>query len=246
MNAFVSEQVPEFLRGLGFGEGPGKWRHVGDLHLVTHAAFLEEAVGEKGELEWGDRALDRHLGDLHDQLAALPGCQLFAECRRTFEGVKVVDALAPFAAEHALGLFRSDARTRGDDEQVVADVAPVFQGHLVVMGIDALDLRDLEIDPLRHEGPLGFDDVLLLVVTEGIEEKPGLVVVTVVPVEHRDAPLATWQITPQVMRDHGAGGSTAKNEGSFFHGLDGVGDSNVIFQRPRRSPSLKPVAWSCG
>ena len=91
----LREHPAEVLRGDRFGERALQRRHVGDLDLVAHAALGEERVGEEGELQRRDRALDRHLDDVHDEPAALPGRELVAQRGRAVEGVEVEDALAP-------------------------------------------------------------------------------------------------------------------------------------------------------
>src|SRR6266568_1456342 len=84
----------EMPRGDRLGERTLQRCHIGDLDPVTHATLGEERVGEEREFQRRDRALDRHLGDVHDQLATLPARKLVPQRGGAVEGVEVEDALA--------------------------------------------------------------------------------------------------------------------------------------------------------
>ena len=74
-----SSMPPSCARGDRLGERALQRRHVGDLDPVAHAALGEERLGQEGELERRDRALDRHLDDVHDEPAAGQVAQLLAQ-----------------------------------------------------------------------------------------------------------------------------------------------------------------------
>ena len=59
------------LGGDGLRERPVERRDVDELDPVADAALAEVPVGEEGELERRDRALDRHVDEVDDQAAAV-------------------------------------------------------------------------------------------------------------------------------------------------------------------------------
>ena len=67
----LGEHAAEVRGGDRLGEGGVERRRVGDLDLRAHAALAQEPVGEEAELERRDRALDRHVDQVHDQPPAL-------------------------------------------------------------------------------------------------------------------------------------------------------------------------------
>ena len=69
---------------------------------------VEERIGEEDELQRSDRALDRHLDDVDDELAAFPEPQRVGQGLRTLEGVEVVDRLAVLGSVEARGLVGAD------------------------------------------------------------------------------------------------------------------------------------------
>ena len=59
------------LGGDRLREGAVERRRVDELGAVADAALAQVPVGEEGELERRDRALDRHVDEVHDEPAAV-------------------------------------------------------------------------------------------------------------------------------------------------------------------------------
>ena len=58
-------------RGDRLGEGARQRGHVDQLDPVAEAVLAQPGLGEEGELQRGHGALDRHLGDVDDEAAAV-------------------------------------------------------------------------------------------------------------------------------------------------------------------------------
>ena len=140
------------LGGDRLGERARQRRGVDQLDPVAHPALPEVGVGEERELQRRDRALDRHVDDVHDQPAAVELGQRLGQGDRTVVGVEVEDALPPLpAVEHAGRLVRPRLDAGGDDQVVVRQPGPVGQQHLVVVGGDPVDLAVDQVHPVRDE-----------------------------------------------------------------------------------------------
>ena len=206
------EHAAEVLGGDGLGEGTVEWGDVGQLHTIAHTALGEEGIGEEDELERRHRALDRHLDDVEHEPTALPFGQNLAEPSGAFQGVEVVDRDAVVVAVEALGLVASWVRTRGDDELVVRQLAPVDEGHDRLVGLDDLDLAHDQIDTGGEELRRGLDDVCRVVRAERDEQVAGLVVVLGFRVDDGDRPIVDRESGPQLVGSHRSGRACPENE----------------------------------
>ena len=136
---------------------------------------MEVPVGQEEELEWGDRALDRHLGHVQHQPAAIEVLHGLVKLERTVERVEVEDVALPAGPHQPIHLLRGDAAARGDDQVVVVDRAAVVELHAVFVGLDHVDPAQQQVYALRDVAGARPDDVLLTVDPERDEEQPGLV-----------------------------------------------------------------------
>ena len=176
---------------------------------------MEVPVGEEVELERGHRAFERHLHDAHDELAAFPALEGFAQRDGAVDGVEVVHGLAPFVADQAGGHVGAGLGAGGDDELVVVEDVSAGQVNLVGFGVHSLDLRDDEVDAGGDEPLRRLDDVLLRVHPERDEEETGLVVVGFVLIDDRDLPIVTEDGTKLV--DHHRSGGAGAEDDEFLH-----------------------------
>ena len=71
LDLLLAEQMGEVLGGDRLGEAAIERGREHELGVRADAALAQVPVGEEGELDRRDRALDRHVGDVHDQPAAL-------------------------------------------------------------------------------------------------------------------------------------------------------------------------------
>ena len=78
-DALAAEQPGEVLGGDGLREGAVERGRVDDFHVLANAALVQEPVCEECELEWCDRALDRHLHRVHDQAAGVEAGECVAQ-----------------------------------------------------------------------------------------------------------------------------------------------------------------------
>ena len=67
IDVLLREETTERLRRGGLRERPVEWSDVGDVDVVADAPLVEEPVGQEGELQRRNRALDRHVDDVDDQ-----------------------------------------------------------------------------------------------------------------------------------------------------------------------------------
>ena len=146
LDLFLAEQVGQMLRGDRLGEAAVQWCREYDLAACADSAFAQVPVGEEGKLDRCDRALDRHVGDVHDQPAAVEALQRARECHGPREVVEGEDALVPAGTGHAFGLLRLQAHAARDDEHVVRQHGPVVEQHLVALDPDFFDLVLVEAD----------------------------------------------------------------------------------------------------
>ena len=89
----------------GLGERSVERRHEDDLDAVAEAALTQPRLGQERELQWGDGALDRHLGDVHDQASVVQALERDRKRLGTLEGVEVEDAPPPLGARACPGVW---------------------------------------------------------------------------------------------------------------------------------------------
>ena len=81
LDLLLGEQVGEVLGGDRLGEAAVERRREHELGARADAALAQVPVGEEGELDRRDRALDRHVGDVHDEPAAVEALERAARAR---------------------------------------------------------------------------------------------------------------------------------------------------------------------
>ena len=150
------------------------------------AVLAQIPVGEEAELERRDRALDRHVDEVHDEPAAVEVLERRGQRGRALEAVEREDRLVPARAGHALGLLREQAGAGGDDEDVVVEHRAVGEVDGTIAGLDPVDLGADEPDALVQLGAARPDDGVRVGKPERDEEQPGLVDVAVVLVDDGD------------------------------------------------------------
>ena len=87
--------MTQLTAGDRLGERAVQRGHEDELGAVAQAVLAQPVVGEEGELQRRDGALDGHLGDVDDQASALEGGEVVAQRERAVEGVELVDAPVP-------------------------------------------------------------------------------------------------------------------------------------------------------
>ncbi len=186
-------------------------RREHDLAACADSALAQVPVGEEGELDRRDRALDRHVGDVHDEPAAVEALERPRERNGAGRVVEGEDALVPARARHSLGLLRLEPHAARDDEHVVRKHRAVVEQHLVAVDPDLLDLVLVEDDAVSQLAPARPDDLLELRQAEGDEEQPGLIDVQVVAVDDVDLRLVDVEATPQPVGGQGAAGPATED-----------------------------------
>src|ERR1019366_501338 len=72
LDALVGQQAAQFPVGHGLGEGAVQGSDIRQFNAVADAPPAEVVVGEEAELQRRDRALDRHVDDVHHEPAPVP------------------------------------------------------------------------------------------------------------------------------------------------------------------------------
>ena len=210
-DALLLEQRAEGLARDRLGERAVERGDKDDLGAVAKAAPGEEVVGEEGELQRCDGALDRHLGDVHDEATAAEACQPVAQGERALVGVELADLVVPLRAERAGDLVGARRGAGGDDQLVVGKDPAVGQAHCLRRRVDPVDLRHHQLDAVGDERALVAAYLFGRSHPERQEEVARLVVVDVVAVDDGDGPVLGGQGAVQLVDDHGAGGSRAQD-----------------------------------
>ncbi len=198
------------LGGDRLGEGAVERRHVGQLDPSRMPRSREERVGEEHELERRHRALDRHLDDVQDELAAFPGFELRLQCLGAVDGVEVEHRLVPLVIAEPGRLSGGRVGAGSDDQVVVREFGAVDQLDLVLLGLDEIDLAHHQLDARRDEATLWLLELLALVATKREEQEPGLVVVGLVLIDERDLPFSLVEYGAEFVGHHGSGGSRSE------------------------------------
>ena len=159
-------------------------------------------VGEEHELERRDRALDRHVDDVHDQPAAVEPLERLTECLGAGSRVERERPLVPPGPGQPLGLLGLKARARRDDEHVVRQVAAVLEPDGLAVERDRVDRSLVERDPGMELPTSRADDLVEMRESEGHEQKTGLVDVPVVAVD--DVDLGLVRLEPATQPGNGS------------------------------------------
>ena len=134
------------LRGDRLGEAAVERRREDDLGAVADAALAQVPVRQECELDRCDRALDRHVDDIHDERAALERGQCLGKRVRTFGGVEGEDVLHPARTGETLGLLRGEPCAGRDDQDVVGENRAVGEMDAVVVERHVVDVALVERD----------------------------------------------------------------------------------------------------
>ena len=87
LDLLLGEQAGQMLGGDRLREGAVERCRVDELGAVADPALAQVPVGEEGELERRDRALDRHVDEVHDQAAAVEALERAAAAPRRPPGL---------------------------------------------------------------------------------------------------------------------------------------------------------------
>ena len=192
-------------------------RHEGQLDPVAHLAVVEVPVGEEGELERGDGALDRHVDAVHDHASRVERPKCLRERRCALRGVEGEDVLHPAWAAHALGVLGLEAGARCDDQDVVGERCSVSEVDEVRVELDPVDLRLEEPDAVPQLALPGAGDLVCVGEAERDEQEARLVDVAVVPVDDGDLRLGVLVGAPEPVCHHRAAGPAAEDHDPLGH-----------------------------
>ena len=184
---------------------------VDELGAAADPALAQVPVGEEGELEWRDRALDRHVDQVYDQPSAVEALERTVQRLGAFGAVEGEDALVPAGSRQTFGLLGLQPHAGGDDEHVVWQHRSVVEQHLVALDPDLLDLVLMEDDAASQLAPARSHDLLELRQSERDEEQSGLVDVPVVAVDDVDLRLVGVEAAAQAVGGHRAARPAAED-----------------------------------
>src|SRR5579875_2529494 len=216
------EDGAQVLGGDRLGEGALQGGRVDDLDPVAHTTLGEEGLGQEGELEGRDGALDGHVDDVHDHPASFPVGELVCQGNSTLVGVKLVDALAELVPNHALCLVRPGRSPGGDDKVVVRELPVVGEEHSGGVGVHPVYLPEDEVYAVADETPTGLDQVPSPVGAEGDEQLPRLVDMVVVLVDDGDLPRRGVEPLAQPVGDRRPRSTSTEDEQSVHLVLLGL------------------------
>ena len=187
---------------------------VVDLDLVAHPPLREERVGEEGELQRRNRALDRHLGHVDDEPAAVAsraarraarsrrrGCR--SRARSAATRPRPCPGSGPAAAR--CRSRRPGSRTRGSDRR---RGAPRSRRRRPARS------RPRPGPHRREEAPARLDQLVRRVDAERQQQQTRLVEMGVVLVDDRDRPVARGQPPAQLVDRHRARGASSEDHQS--------------------------------
>ena len=146
LDLLLGQQAGQVLGGDRLREGAVERCRVDELGAVADPALAEVPVGEEGELERRDRALDRHVDEVHDEATAVEALERSLQRLGALGAVEGEHALVPARVGQALGLLRLQAHAGRDDEHVVREHRAVVEQHLVALDPHLLDLVLVEED----------------------------------------------------------------------------------------------------
>ena len=132
LDLLVREQRPRAEpRRPGLVKAPVERRGIGQLDPVADASFAKVPVGEEGELERCERALDRHVDEVHDETTAVEPLEPVTQRLGTGQRVEGECALVPSGPRQPRRLLRAEPRARRDDEHVVGEELPAREPYLL-------------------------------------------------------------------------------------------------------------------
>jgi hypothetical protein len=125
-------------------------RRIDEFGAAADAALAQVPVGEEGELKRCDRALDRHVDEVHDQAAAIEALERTSQRAGTRCLVEGENAFVPALAGEPFSLLGLQARTCRDDEHVIDERLTIQQHDLVVVRVDPRDLCAMKLDAVSQ------------------------------------------------------------------------------------------------
>ena len=214
LDLLLAEQIGQVLGSDRLREAAVERRCEHDFAACADSALAQVPVGEEGELDRRYRALDRHVGDVHDEPAAVEARQRPLERRGSRQVVEGEDALVPARPGHAFGLLGLEPDAARNDEDVVRECGAVVEQYLVAVDRDGLDLVLVEDDPVTQLALTRSHDRLDLRQSERHEEQARLVDVPVVAVDDVDLCLVRVEAVVQPV-----GGDRATRPAAEDHDL---------------------------
>ena len=134
LDLLLLEQAGQVLGGDRLRERSVQRCRVDELGAAADPALAQVPIGEENELEWRNRALDRHVDQIHDQPAAGEALERTVQRLGACGAVEGEDALVPAGAGHTFGLLGLQPHAAGNDEHVVGKHRSVVEQHLVALG----------------------------------------------------------------------------------------------------------------
>ncbi len=134
------------LGGDRLGEGAVERGRVDELGAVADPALAQVPVGEEGELERRDGALDRHVDQVHYEAASVEALERTLQRLGALRAIEREHALVPACSCHALGLLGLQAHAARNHEHVIGQHRPVVEQQLVALGAHLFDLVLVEED----------------------------------------------------------------------------------------------------
>jgi hypothetical protein len=167
---------------------------------VAQTAVAEERLGQERELQRRDRALDRHVDDVHHEPSTLEAIERVGQRGGAVDGVEVEDAPPPPRVPAVRRLVGSRRRPGRDDQVVVGQAGPVREHDHLLDRVYPLDVAEHEVDAVGENRPRRLDQVLWPVGSEWDEQQPRLVEMLVGLVDDGDLPPLEAQPPTQLVR----------------------------------------------
>ena len=234
LDALLLQHSAQLRGGHRFGERAVERGHVGELDAVADAPLGEVPVGEEAELEWRDRALDRHVDHVHDDAAAVEVGQCPFQRGGTLEAVEGEHLVHPSGTGQTLGFVGDEHGTSRDHEHVVAEDGAVGEVHLIAVEVDVVDGRDPVGDVAVELVATRPDDVFGMGQPERHEQQRRLVDVAVVLVDHRDLELGGREQLAQAVGGQGPAGAPSEDDHMTSHVATLCPRGRLFMRRRRR------------
>ena len=211
LDLLLGEQAAEMLGGDRLREGAVERRHVDELGLAAELPLTQVPVGQEGELERSDRALDRHVDEVDDQPAAVEAVEGLPELTGSLGAVEGEGPVVPAGPGEALGLLGLKPAAGCDDQDVVGEHGPIVEEDLVALDPDLRDLVLMEDDAVVELPAAWPHDLVELREPEWHEEQAGLVDVPVILVDDVDLGLVGVEAAAQPVSRHRAAGAATED-----------------------------------
>ena len=174
------------LGGDRLGKGTVERCRVDEFGAPANATLAQVPVGEEGELQRSNRALDGHVDQIDDEASAFEALERVVQRRCPLGRVEGERSLVPARARQTLGLVRLQAHTGRDDEDVVSEHGAVIKQDLVSLDPHLFDLVLVKDDVGTQLSSPRTDDLVDVGEPERDEQQSGLVDVAIVAVDDVD------------------------------------------------------------